>query len=377
MFIVPILVILGIIVLILALIGGVVYAVINKNQKGETQNDDPTKKIRISEMISNFFNFTLLIINVVSIIMILFTIIDQIFKENIPNNFSDLHSSIALISISLPLSLALSYYIRKEHIKAFPKGNSPVKKFTISATVIASLIAICGSFFTIIYQYLEGETSSRFIAKIIVSLILSVVLFAYYRLIYVRGQSDSIKHQNAFGIISTVFIISICIYSIILTGSPSQIRKEKFDDIRLNNLSSIQQNILSYWQSHRLLPKDLASMTDAMSHTAIPKDPRNSEPYEYEIKTQSETVNKKTTTAIFKICATFETIKDNSKKFEELKAQDFSRYNSIKTNELNSYYPMDDSPFWDHKAEKTCFTRTIDPMVYQPQTEQSIQPFIK
>jgi hypothetical protein len=336
-------------------------------------------------MISNFFNFALLVTNITSLILILFTIIDVITKDSAENNvyyntynynsYSELHSSIALISITLPLSLLLSYWIRREHIKVTPEGNSPVKKFAIGANVVASLIAICGSLFTIIYQYLEGDISSRFIAKVVSSFILSAVLFAYYRIIYVKGQSKTVQYQNSFGIASVVFVVSLCVYSIVLTGSPTQIRKEKFDDIRLTNLSNIQQIVLSYWQSHRVLPNDLAEMTDAMSHTSIPKDPRSGDSYEYVIMTQSETVNNKTSGATFKICATFETERDNSKKFEEMKTKDIAKYNSIAYKEFSSYYPMDESPFWNHKAERTCFMRSIDPMVYQPQQEQPVQPF--
>lgn len=378
---IPILIILGIIILIISLIGGVVYVIVSKSQKISSPDENVNSKVKISEIISNFFNLILLIINIISIIMIIFSVIDVLIKENISNsnyyNYSDLHSSIALISITLPLHLVLSYYIRKEHIKNIKEGNSPVKKFTIGATVIASLIAICGSLFSIIYQYLEGEISSRFIAKVIFSLILSIILFLYYRLIYTKGQLGTIKYQNIFGILSSIFIISACIYSIVLTGSPDLIRKQKLDEIRLNNLSSIQQSVLSYWQNYKLLPNDLVSMTNAMSNTAVPKDPKSNEPYEYEIVTQSKVVNNITSSATFKICAKFETIRDNSKKFEELKTQDYSKYNSIKDNEFNSYYPMDESPFWNHKAERTCFIRTIDPMIFQPKTEVRAQPIIQ
>ncbi len=383
MFIIPILIFIGVVVLILSLIGGVVYAVIHKNQKNEDGVEIPSKQIHISEMISNFFGFGLLVTNIVSITVILFTVIDEIFKDEISkgapsmyynyNNYSDLHSSIALVLITLPLSLALSYWIRKEHIKVITEGNSPVKKFTIGATVIASLISICGSLFTIVYQYLEGDISSRFVAKVISVFVLSAILFAYYRLIYVKGQLATIKYQNIFGAASSLFVIGLCIYSIALTGNPAQIRKEKFDDIRLSNLSSIQQNVLSYWQSHLALPVDLPTMSDSLNGTSIPKDPRSGDSYEYKIIKQSVPTDIKIGEPSFEVCATFETKRDTSAKYEELKTKDLSRYNSIVAGEFNSYYPMDEAPFWNHKAERTCFTRTIDPVKYLPQQPQPVQ----
>lgn len=380
MFIIPILIFILGLAIFLALIGGVVYAVIHKKQQGEIGTEN-TKQIRISEIISNFFSFALLVTNIVSIITILFTVIDVIFKDEISSNraynyynsYSELHSAISLLAIVLPASLILSYWIRKEHIKNTPEMNSPVKKFTIGATMIASLVAVCGSLFSIIYQYLEGDLSSRFIAKVISVFILAAILFVYYRILYTKGQANTTLHQNIFAASASIFIIALSIYAITLTGSPSQIRKEKFDDTRLSDLSSIQQNVLSYWQSHRVLPQDLSQMTDAISRVAIPKDPRSSDSYEYEIITQSTTVNDKTTEAVFKLCAKFETERDTSKKFEELKTKSVAQYDSIGRNELGMYYPMDESPFWNHKAERTCFTRTIDPVVYLPTPPQPVR----
>lgn len=366
MFIIPIiLAILGPL-LFLAIVAGIVYLIIQK-KKTQDAPDTNQKQIHFSDIVSNFFSLSLLITNVVAVITILFAIIDKLIKDVLAtNNYYEissgresLHSAISLLVITVPIAIILSYWMRKQKEKR-NEAENPVTKFTIGATIIATGITVAGSIFSIIYQFLEGDITNRFLVKVASILIIAVVLFIYYRAIY-KESVNTTKYQKFFAISSSIFILALCIYGIAITGTPSQIRKEKFDDRRLSDLSIIQNQVLSYWQNHDRLPEHLLDTTDVLSNIAIPSDPKTGNPYRYEIVTQSENVGASTTAATFRLCSTFETEKVAKGKFENIIA--------LKTSSqtFDSYYAGDNSPFWDHGVGEKCFERNIDPKIYKKQ----------
>ena len=104
----------------------------------------------------------------------------------------------------------------------------------------------------------------------------------------------------------------------------------------------------------------------------------------YEIKSSPDVnaICEVPTSAVFEMCAEFET----ERNYSTDKNRNYIPNPVITTDAIvgvprvdlgyskygNSYYSIDNyyygndnsNPFWDHKAEKTCFKRTIDPVKY-------------
>ena len=59
---------------------------------------------------------------------------------------------------------------------------------------------------------------------------------------------------NVLAILSLIAVIASVVYSIKILGSPSEVRRAKFDEKRLNDLSNIQNEALAYWQKNKSLP---------------------------------------------------------------------------------------------------------------------------
>jgi hypothetical protein len=179
------------------------------------------------------------------------------------------------------------------------------------------------------------------------------------------------------------------VYGIAETGSPAKVRALKFDDRRIQDLSTIQQAVLNKWQRDGILPENTTSLNDQLQGTILPVDPKTKIAYEYKAIQNSKLVDRKvtetsntdiqraplsnkvaTTDAIFEICATFETER-NVGKVQGLQQADYvgsaKMSSSYYGGGLDSYYYPGDTtnPTWDHKAERTCFTRTISKDKYQ------------
>jgi hypothetical protein len=141
-----------------------------------------------------------------------------------------------------------------------------------------------------------------------------------------------------------VVIISIVI-GVVLIGTPVDQRNRRFDDSRIQSLQNLQSQIVNYWTQKQVLPEALGKLEDSISGFMVPTDPESKQAYDYKVVNELS----------FELCASFKT--DN---------QDFlltdkgvkmtSPYDSFQQN-------------WNHKAEKTCFTRTIDPELYKPSVD--------
>ncbi len=357
MILIPIIISMLVGLIFISLVAGVIYLIVQK--KTPEQVNTPSKHIKFQDIVSNFFSLALLVTNVTAIITVAFTYIEEIFGDNL-NFYSynqgheELHSAISLLAITVPSSLILTYWMKKQ------EKNESLEKFAVYATIIATTLTIAGSVFSIIFSYLEGSLTAQFMYKVLSVFVIAIGIFAYYKFIYNSPKKN-------FGVIAitiaTIVVLVLSIVTLNKTGTPNQIRKEKFDEKRLNDLSTIQSSILNYWQSHKQLPNTLAEMSDPLYQTAIPKDPKTNEQYKYEIIKQSEIIKNRPTSASFKVCANFEAERKFGDKFEtkQIKIDSSMAYGGFE-----NYYPGSDSPFWDHGIGEKCFTRELDPKIHLP-----------
>src|SRR6185369_3002454 len=100
------------------------------------------------------------------------------------------------------------------------------------------------------------------------------------------------KFNSWFGI---VLVLAAIVGGFIIVGSPSNQRALRFDTQRVNDLSSIQWQIISYWQQKGKLPVSLSDLFDPLYGVTIPVDPDTKQSYEY--------VQKGATS--FALCSTF------------------------------------------------------------------------
>ena len=152
-----------------------------------------------------------------------------------------------------------------------------------------------------------------------------------------------------FIIIVIVIVIVFVLGGFFIVGSPQKERARQFDQQRINDLSSIQWQIINYWQAKSKLPKALEDLRDLIGGFVPPVDPETGDPYGYEIRGP----------LTFALCAVF-----NQKADDEEARLRGEPLGSARDKPLGS--ARGEQMIWDHPAGRHCFERIIDPDLYRP-----------
>lgn len=130
-----------------------------------------------------------------------------------------------------------------------------------------------------------------------------------------------------------------------LIGSPVERRLERLDEKRVNDLASIQSEIVYYWQKKSKLPDSLSQLESDLSYFIVPRDIENDKDYTYEVLGQYQ----------FKLCA------------------DFSTENNVETPYAVPVVSGVESK-WAHGKGNVCFIHAIDPELSKPDYQVPVKP---
>lgn len=282
--------------------------------------------------------------SVIALVNLLFSIIDYSFPDELSNYFSS--SSIAwpisMLIVLVPTLYIIGWIIRKDIIQMPEKDSLWIRRWRIFLTLFLTGATIIGDLIVLINTYLNGEISERLIYKVLAILILFGVIFAYYLLERIQGKR---KVQTVLAWVGAIIVLASIVGGFLIVGSPTKQRAVRFDNQRVNDLQSIQYQIVSYWQSKSKLPATLSALNDPLAGTTVSVDPENQTEYGYSIKSDKS----------FELCATF-----------SLTSEDARGKGSYGYNTIYQVYPGMAQDTWKYTAGRSCFTRTIDPEMYPP-----------
>ncbi len=286
----------------------------------------------------------------IALINLAFEILNRSMPDTLANYFSS--SSvvwpISMLVVITPILYVLEILINRDLIKMPEKRDIWIRKWRIYLTLFLTGVTIAVDIIVLVNTYLNGEISSRFIWKVVVVLIVSAVIFAYYILAKNIGinapsmiASNSKKTWLAILVISgIVLVLAGIVAGFVIVGSPSTQRSLRFDQQRISDLNNIQYQIINYWQRVGALPPSLEALNDPISNFQIPADPETGKPYEY--------ISLNKDPHAFGLCATFD-------------------LPSVKSDVPLSYpIPTPEIGYnsWTHDSGHVCFERTIDPKLY-------------
>ncbi len=126
-------------------------------------------------------------------------------------------------------------------------------------------------------------------------------------------------------IAAAVAVAAAVTAAIFAMGGPSAQRAMRLDERRIADLARIVRDVRGYYDSHRKLPPDLATLSDQPGRRAR-RDPGTGAPYPYEIVDARR----------FRLCAAFST-------------------DTAQTPEGDAYRGDED---WSHPAGRHCFERS-------------------
>jgi hypothetical protein len=299
----------------------------------------------------DFFLYLLAIIalylNAWQLISLHFDIINYYFPDALEASyfyapFESLRWSISVLFVVFPIYLGVTWFLRKDSIAHPEKLEMRVRKWLLYLTLFVAAVTIMGDLVTLMYTFLNGELTARFLLKVLVVLVVIGSIFSYYVWDLRREPKKKDQPAKLLAVLATIVALTSMIGGFFIIGSPAEQRMRRFDEQRVGNIQGIQSEVVSYWQNKGMLPKSLSDLRDNISGYTPPVDPETNQEFSYSVKGP----------LAFELCATFSLPSlDRENRFEKKLA-----------------FPIRD-PYaenWNHDAGNTCFDRKIDPEIYKP-----------
>jgi len=246
--------------------------------------------------------------------------------------YSAIRFPVASLFIIFPVYVWTLWFLEKEYKKTPAKREVSIRRWLVYLTLFIAAVCIIGSLVALVFGFLEGEISTRFILKVLTIILIAGSVFYYY-LSGVKNRKDKFMKSFKYGVVAVVAFAVVA--SFFAVGSPAEQKNRRLDERRVNDLQLIQSEIVSFWQGKDRLPDELGELEDSLRGVVIPADPETDAQYVYNI------IGEET----FELCATFGASSEG-KIAEPL------------------YYPYSQEN-WDHEAGRFCFERTIDPDFFE------------
>jgi hypothetical protein len=235
-----------------------------------------------------------------------FTLIDQwladpLFASSMPAlDIQTITSCLAAIIVAFPLFLLLSRATLHDTAAHPEKQDSGIRKWLTYMALVIAAATFIGDLIGVIDYLLQGELTSRFMAKSFVVLALSGGVFFYYfgGLRKSTGSTTGFNRNKSMAALSSAVIVVMLIFGFLALGSPRVQRDLRADGQRIQNIHQLSINIGTYWKSHNSqLPPSLDSLSPQYYPYAGDSafDPISHARYEYHAKQGSQ----------YELCASF------------------------------------------------------------------------
>src|SRR3989338_1657689 len=312
---------------------------------------EDTKRTGPRDVFTHLLAIIFLYVCVITFSTLIFGYINIYFPDLLQGDFgryarAGIRFPLATLVIVFPLYLWLNSFLQKDITKYPEKRELKVRKWLIYFTLFLATIVIIGDLVTLIYQFLSGGISTRFLLKVITILIIAGAVFLYYGWNLRKSIPPMKDPRMKFFVQGVVALGTIAIVAgFFVVGSPQSERLRQFDDRQKADLSTIQWQIVNFWQTKEELPETLDELRDDINGFVPPRDPESGDSYLY----------RTTGNLSFELCATFKTANTGKEV-----SQAYPR-------PVMDPYGMQEN--WMHDVGLTCFARTIDPERFPPMTK--------
>ncbi|MBN2197733.1 hypothetical protein JW698_00835 [Candidatus Wolfebacteria bacterium] len=298
------------------------------------------------DVFMHLLNISALYVSISSVLVLFFQYINVYFPDKLERYYyfdagNPIRFAIASLIIVFPVFIWSTKFLLKDINRNPEKNFLRIRRWLIYFTLFATAIIIIGDLISLLYNFLQGELTIRFSLKVFSVFLVSSVVFLYYFYDLKREPKEKTSLKiKIFTRIVIVAVLAIVVVGFFVSGSPFKQRALRFDRQRIENLQTIQSQIVNFWQQKEKLPDSLSELTDNISGFSAPKDPETGMVYDYEKKSDLS----------FNLCAKFNYSSD-----EEYLAGRKPTYYLLGYGEEN----------WEHPVGEYCFLRNIDPELYK------------
>ena len=274
-----------------------------------------------------------LYISIVSVNVLLFGVITIIYPDAVDsywqyNNAAEaIRFSIAMLIVFFPAYLILTRMVNQIR-RVEDTLYLHLTKWLIYLSLLVGGGVLLGDFVAVIYGWLEGEITLRFLLKAGV-LALTVAAPLVYYIYDAKGHwQKNEKGSIMFGLGAAVFVIIALVLGFMNSETPQEVRDARIDDNQIQDLQDMQWRIEDYHRSNGVLPESVAVVYEG---SAPPTAPLERSPYQYNV----------TGDTTYELCATFAVDSAASK---------YTRPVPVAEKNYN----------WSHGEGEWCFERTVE-----------------
>src|SRR3989344_3422109 len=293
---------------------------------------------------------------VVAYITLVFDYINHAFPNPVTNVYypgaysASISYESATLIVLTPVLLVLMRLIRRSIAEDSSRREIWIRRWVLFLTLFLAGATLVVDIIVLVNTYLQGEDmTAGFLLKVLAVFLIVGLGFLHF-LADLRGywerepaRAKMVNYAVGFLVLATI------IGGFFIIGTPQDIREQKQDAIRVQDLQNIQWQIVNYWQQKEELPASLSDVNDPISNNIVPVDPQTKEPYEYEA----------TGTLSFVLCSTF------AGKGNSVENVSFDKPMAPARVVADKGFPITPDN-WQHDAGRVCFDRTIDPERYPP-----------
>ncbi len=230
---------------------------------------------------------------------------------------------------------------------------------------------LIGDLVALIYNFLGGDLTVPFILKVLSVFAVGGVVFWYY-LYDLKKNPGEFSHRAKIIIWSSIIIaLAVIIYGFYLAGSPFKQRLIRFDNQRVSDLQIIQSQIVYHWQQKNKLPQSLDELKDSISGFIPPSDPDTNQTYEYKVNGSTTSTSSGQASSPQAGNLSFELCADFALSSSEESPKTLPRF-SVALPRFSIQGSFGEN--WEHAGGRVCFSRTIDPELYQT---KAVKPLIQ
>jgi hypothetical protein len=256
-----------------------------------------------------------LVFMALSVGMIIFEIINK-YIVDILEVSRGLYSSGALkfaisaLIISSPIYYLTTAQINKNLFSGKLEKDSGIRKWLSYLILLVSSIVMLGFLVGVIYNFLDGELTVKFILKALTAIIIAGAVFSYYFYDIKRLNVLSVKDKiiKIYFFASLVVVLAALVSAFIFVESPAKTRKIKHDNAIINQFSQVDSALNTYYSDKRKLPGNFDELFAEITYLRREdmKDPATGKEFEYKV------AGDKT----YELCSTFLMSTKDNKSYE-------------------------------------------------------------
>lgn len=292
------------------------------------------------------FLYLLMIIVFISSIVSFITLVFNYVDVQMPAAFDwhygqtdAIRGAIATLVIMWPVTMLSAWFVGKDLKQNKEKQGIWVRKWLLHLLLFLSSLTMIITLVTLVGTFLDGELTLRFAIKVLTVLTVAGLVFGYELWDLKRDVTEETNRPRLFAILGTVAVLGMIVASLFVIETPAEQRGMRFDEERIEDLSQIQSEIVSYLQEKEQLPETLADL-DWGPVREMPIDPEMGLEYQYEVRGEYT----------FALCATF-TGEDGDDQY-------YGRayIEPLELEMKDDYESLND---WSHPAGSYCFEREL------------------